>query len=194
MIKAFTQDIKRIIEVIPVQDVSGEPIYAKLYLDGCYQGIANTVRPDEDSAQVIITADNTTGTPVDTTLTIYGKYRFQSAFNQLEQTTVTINPGSNIKKTVAFNPEDYDEFKTSLGTPINLNSIEILKRQYQTVDGIVIGGKAKEAIAVPCDFRRFEPDEDYSIVFVAEQTGVIARDILSLFANDGYSFDGCQNT
>jgi hypothetical protein len=193
MIKAFTQDIQRIIEVTPVQDVSGEVIQAKLYLDGCYKGLANTIRPEEDSAQVLLDLNNSASSKEPITATVHGKYRFDDGYTKLKQKTVHVSASSTQTKTISFDPQDYNEFRVLFNNSfVDVKGVTVLKRQYKVTSGIVVGGQAQEKIAVPCDFRRFVPAPDYHIIFVAEDTGVIGRDMLSLFANDGYGFEGCE--
>jgi len=189
MIQAFTHDIKRLIEVTPVQNVGGEVILAKVYLDGDYKGIANTVRPEEDSGQVLLELQNDIAGSQDINIIIYGKNRFEETYTQLKQQMVSVPGSSVVSETISFDPQDYDEFNVEFGgNSVDVNSVTVLKRQYETVEGLVIGGQANEKIVVPCDFRRFAPDEDYHIVFVAEGTGVVGRELLHLFAKDGYSF------
>lgn len=194
MIQAYTHDIRRNIKVTPVQDVEGEPILAKIYLDGCFKGIANTVGPDPDSAQVILSVSNSTDASIVMSVTVFGKERFSGDYTQIYQQPVNVESSvTGTEKIVTFDPTDYDDFKASIDlNGIIMESLSITQRQFASIEGLAIGGKAGQEIVVPCDFRQFEPDEDYTIVFIAEESGVIAKDILTLFAKDGYSFEVCQ--
>ena len=188
--KGYTSDIQRAISITPKVDVTGQVILAKVYKNGEYIGLANTVKPDPDEASAILSITNT-GATENVTVTINAKMRHEDTYAQVTQEVLSVVNGTN-EYTITYdqkNNEDVEAVVSAIGANCVVNSIKVQQSQFHDLNGVVIGGPAEQEIAVPCDFRPFEAGDDYTIVFVATDYGVIGKDILLLFAEDGYKLN-----
>jgi len=199
MISAFTHDVKRSIEATPSEDITGLTVLAKVYQETdegiVYKGIANTVKPDPETAKVTLNVSNTNGASEDLLVTVRAKYRYEDAYTQVAEETLSIAVSAGADYEVAFDMGDYDDVQVEILTVpsgVHIINHQVDKSQFSSLVGVVVGGGAEEAVVIPCDFRAFEAGE-YSIVFVAEGYGVIGRDILVVYGADGYSDDTVES-
>lgn len=190
MIKAYKPDIRRVITTTPKVDVTAETILAKVYKSGEYQGIANTVRPDPEEATANLNITNGGGGAKDVVVKVLTKYRYEDEFTEILTETISVAVGTADYQ-VLYDQEDKEDVKVLIDSVGNclINSLDVQQSQFNELEGLIVGGSADEPIDIPCDFRRFEPGDDYTIVFEASNYGVIGRDIMILFANDGLSTD-----
>lgn len=186
-IKAYTEDIQRGISVTPTVDITGQTVLAKVYKDGVYVGIANTVRPDPETSTATLNITNANAGALNRIVTILAKYRHETVYTSIKQQTINVAPGT-ANYEVSYDQKDKEDVKLEINeSALTLvNSVSLEQAQFNDLVGLVVGGAANEEVVIPCDFRRFEAGSDYSLVFVAANYGVIGRDVLILFDKDGY--------
>lgn len=190
-VKAYTEDIQRAISVTPTVDITGQTVLAKVYKDGEYAGIANTVKPEPATASAVLSINNGGAGAEQVTVTILTKYRHEEEYTEVHSEVIDVAVGS-AEYEVTYDQQDKEDVKavlSDIGANCVVESLSVQQSQFTDLEGIVVGGAADEEVVIPCDFRDFEPGDDYSIVFVASNYGVIGRDVLILFGKDGYELE-----
>lgn len=189
MVKAFVKDVQRLIEVTPTQDCVDELIRASVYLHGKFIKEVNQVLVDRQQSRAVVEVVNSGDEAINVTVTVRGKNINEENFvTVVHEETVSVAVGS---QTISFSFDDslFRDLKVSCGpqADIVVEAISVSKvdRDFDP-EGVVVGGVSGEKIVIPCDFRGMDASDDYSIVFSAENVGVIARDRLLLFDKDGY--------
>jgi hypothetical protein len=198
MIKLYQSDIKRNVYTTPTVNVSGEIILAKLYKGTEFKGILNTVKPDPETASAVLTIDNDSGGDVDITVTILGKMRWEDTWTQIHQEVVSaLGNGTPTDYTVSFDQSDYDDIRleySGVVANVVVSASTIENSPFSSLTGVVVGGDAGVQITIPCDARAFESGDEYSVVFEAEQTGLIGKERAVVFGKDGYSVSTTDET
>ena len=189
-IKAHIQDISRVVSVTPPFDVTGQLITAHVYKDGDYMGVAKTVKPDVSSAVKMNISNNGGGLEA-IRIRVLAKLRYQENYTEVANEFINIEVGTGDYE-VRFDQEDKINIRvefSDVGANLFVNSFNVESKQYTSIEGLVVGGEAGVEVAVPCDFRGFEPGDEYSLVFVAENYGVLAKEILIIYDGGGYGFE-----
>lgn len=198
----YTQDAKRPISIYPQMDCTDAVIQARLYnlKDNTFIGFANSRKPfDEDLFLGRVTLNIDLHKSIEVNLSVMAKMRTESVFSEIKSETQVVSTGdysaTDYEITMDFNPNEYEDFAFSYtfttgveGDHYDLNKVYLETYPISNLDGLIVGGGTGEEIVVPLDGRTFEPGT-YSIVFVAEGVGVIARDIAILYSKNAYMIE-----
>lgn len=188
MIQAYIQDIARVVTVTPNIDVTGQVVEAQVYdCLGKYIGVANTVKADISSSVKLNLTNGGAGVE-NITVRVLAKLRYEESYTEIVSETVDVAVGTD-DYTVEFDQEEKLDVRvefSAIGANIVVNSFNVESKQFTSLEDVVVGGASGVEVAIPCDFRDFEPGDDYSLVFVAGNYGVLAKEILTIYDGSGY--------
>lgn len=180
---AYQQDQRRLISAVPIENIEGMVVLAEVYdSEGVFIGIANAVKPEPETASVVMTIQNGSVEPVDITVNILGKMRYEHSelYTPITSEIITAKVDQGKEYVINFNMLDYDDIKVETSgwaNYVHLLSQKIEKSQFTSLDGIVVGGDGLVQVTVPCDFRFLKPGE-YVLLFNVESYGIIGEDVL----------------
>lgn len=193
MIKAFNTDQQRLIEIKPTQDVTGRIIWASVFFNEMFVKTVNSVVPSLTKRYLSATALNPTDTALSLSISLYGRVVNSPDWELISTFVASYLPGANEAETVQFeyDRQGYDHFEVMVDTideGLLLQGLRLMSDDVEIKEGLVIGKGIGEEIVVPCNFKDLTPSDKYSIVFEAQGVGVIGKDRLLLFNEDGYTF------
>lgn len=194
MVKGFINDIQRLVEITPTQDCTDQIIFADVYdrVTGDFIRTVNQVQvAAEQNRYVVGVKNNNAPTQESFTVAISGRDLNADAWVLIRE---DVHNTTEAEETVAgvFDSQAYRDYKIEVTAGSNVtvvtSTIELVDRGFDPT-GVVVGDSAGVKLVVPCDFRGLDPGDHYSIVFVAENVGVVARDILLVFGGDGFQIE-----
>lgn len=189
MVKAYNRDMQRIVNVTPSLDCEDALIFAKVFgKDGGLIGIVNHVPVDPKQKRVRVDLLNAGDETQNITVMVHGKNQNDRGYLDTVATEpVTIEPGPK-EVDITFDSSMFRSFKVTIqgGEQVYAEQIRIESVERVEVPGAVTGGPADDPVPVGCNFFGVPSGDHYSIVFEAEGVGVIGRDRLLIYDEDGY--------
>ena len=190
--KAYNSDLRRVVEVTPEIDVSGRIILAKVFEDGTLCGVANAVKPDMTSVSIDLTINNQTLSAQSLVVTTSGRKIDGGSLEQIDQQTISVFSGTTTH-TLSIDHTGYVDLRVSVSrvgeVSVSVEEISVSSGILTDLEGVVVGGIAGEVIAIPCDFTPFVASDNYSLVIEAVGIGLIGKDRLIIFDDDGYTVE-----
>ena len=193
MIKAYNTDIKRLVTITPGQDVTGRVIWASVYFGDRFVKTVNNVVPALTRTYATVVGRNNGGEPQGITLRVEGRFLNQTDWNVINEWNTVLDPGE-VFETIRrqYDRTGYRDVQVKLsgvGEDVEISEYYLSKSDVEIQDGLVLGGDAGEEVVIPCDFTGLAPASGYTLVFEAQDIGVVGKDMLIVYNEDGYTFD-----